>query len=45
MGSGRVRTERAARFRYTLDFLTGRIDAACGGACKRELVTLAGGVT
>jgi hypothetical protein len=45
MGSGRVRTEWAAWFRCALDFLTGRIDAACSGARERELGIVARGVT
>ena len=45
MGNGRVRTERAAWFRYALDSLTGGIDAAGRGARKHELGIVARGVT
>jgi hypothetical protein len=45
VGGGRVRTEWAARVSYAVDFVAGGIDAACRGACKRELGIVACGVT
>jgi hypothetical protein len=39
-----VRTEWVARFRYAVEFVAGGIEAACRGACNRELGIVARGV-